>query len=1530
MKSPFHHIKHPEWLFEHFHNKIHHAFAVFALAIIGMLWGASHLLTPASASWQWGWFITSDFWDQNPTNANIMYALFGNGTPGSTAYTRLWDSSCVPTNVVNLYSTWFAGWTWIANTIYILNSGNYTLTMPIALSGSCTAVIAKGNVIIKPNANFLPISISGQNQIILDNIKIDGQNLSAIWIYIRNASNNITINNIDSYNNTTAWIQIRDYSTNISLSNSRLFNNQYGCLSIASDIVVNNSQFYNNTQNGIYINDGIWSINNSQFYNNTQGIYADYDDLTINNSIIFNNIDEWIYFDTMTWTLNNVISYNNGLWLYADSLSVINSYGTTKLFGNITDILIQWGSTFTLWTTPPIATRAAGVLDTWTIAMDYDRVTNPQNGSGQRLLSWTNRNLLTWRQTFDGTKKPIRYIFGWNILKQIAPVWYNNTTLEEYNDYTSTRYIAEPDSTLPIDQQALVNQYFWSWSTFTQNWQTNNCSLSAFQVKTLNPWTFTIANNKFEDHTIYILTGGEYRAAIAWTGNGFIFNGNCIALVGNNDTEFTKSGMGGMKSLLYADNKHNIIIDNIKADAMYYNNTWLSPAAQSAIKFDGASNNSTINNVQAYNASAYGIYLGLNSHHNTIINTQAFNNSSAGIHLYYASNYNVINNTQTYNNINYGIWFANGSNRNTMNNFQAYNNAVWVFWDLTTQENVLNRAAIYNNSDAGIYFKNASGNALNDVKIYHNAIGIKSLYSSIGNQYYGEFKVFDNTSTNFDGTNGNDSSLFAGTAWLFAYAGVLTTGTSIMTCLDGTNPTLSGNGVVLLTNGTCTNMWFTPTFISTYNTYVNYMFGLDMYKQKIPVRYDNGNILITIPSQYDATKYIAEVFAIRDDTPESVTFVWSWTTPLNTRYTTNIYTAGVLNVTVPVTLSFTPNTTSGYLTISWTNLWLTGMVSNGDTIKINLLTRTWYNETVTGLITIWTVTTEVVVTTRGLSQTPTTGSFAFTNLTSIPLNTFTGSTTTIAGLETGVTASITFIPITTSGRLEIYSGSTLIALWTTGLNIHNGNQVKVVAQSSTWYGQITTGYITIGLGTGVFTLLTKWSDTTPPTTPTIVYPLSGESSYFVSFQWDVSVDTGSWLDWYTYEIADDINFAAVTNAWFITTTTATLGSPNSNFTATNGTYYLRIRAKDNDGNYSARSNSGYFKVVNSSIRNITNKTNVNLWIDYDSNEIILTGIKPGLMVWASVSDSGTISKNGSNKGTGTFVQNGDIVYITLKSSTWYNKTLSSVLTIANRTLQFSVKTKIQSNTECTLSYDDEANIQAIFDSLVESYSGDINKYNEFLTTMQSMLGNEIDFSNDCNLQYLQNLINTEIEMNIAGTINTGNHIAPNCKEYPVSFDFGRIAYTSPVFKSVTYFANRDSLVRYIDSNNPGDCHVNTYGVSSWSFVNINPNKHIALNGKIYIISSDGQWYYSNDFLVRKYFTTISALRIYVDGKNIPQDIRNHQVDTNFTPQNYIAPNNKEYKIYKTDRWYMSYKLMKVRYFSTLADIQSFISRNNPR
>ncbi|MEI6671893.1 MAG: hypothetical protein WCL02_00565 [bacterium] len=57
----------------------------------------------------------------------------------------------------------------------------------------------------------------------------------------------------------------------------------------------------------------------------------------------------------------------------------------------------------------------------------------------------------------------------------------------------------------------------------------------------------------------------------------------------------------------------------------------------------------------------------------------------------------------------------------------------------------MNRSAIYNNSDVGIYFKNSSNNMFNDIRIYNNKLGIKALYNSQGNKYYGELKLFDNT-----------------------------------------------------------------------------------------------------------------------------------------------------------------------------------------------------------------------------------------------------------------------------------------------------------------------------------------------------------------------------------------------------------------------------------------------------------------------------------------------------------------------------------------------------------------------------------------------------------------------------------------------------------------------------------------------------------------------------------------------------------------------------------------------------------------
>jgi hypothetical protein len=50
------------------------------------------------------------------------------------------------------------------------------------------------------------------------------------------------------------------------------------------------------------------------------------------------------------------------------------------------------------------------------------------------------------------------------------------------------------------------------------------------------------------------------------------------------------------------------------------------------------------------------------------------------------------------------------------------------------------------------------------------------------------------------------------------------------------------------------------------------------------------------------------------------------------------------------------------------------------------------------------------------------------------------------------------------------------------------------------------------LGTGAFTITTKGSDVTPPTTPVVTYPLSGEELFFITLEWTASTDTGSGLE----------------------------------------------------------------------------------------------------------------------------------------------------------------------------------------------------------------------------------------------------------------------------------------------------------------------------------------------------------------------------------------------------------------------------------
>ncbi len=428
--------------------------------------------------------------------------------------------------------------------------------------------------------------------------------------------------------------------------------------------------------------------------------------------------------------------------------------------------------------------------------------------------------------------------------------------------------------------------------------------------------------------------------------------------------------------------------------------------------------------------------------------------------------------------------------------------------------------------------------------------------------------------------------------------------------------------------------------------------------------------------------------------------------------------------------------------------------------------------------------------------------------------------------------------------------------------------------------------------------------------------------FFVVFNWNASVDTGDGLSGYIYEISDEDDFSDIIHTWYVKMQSSTFGSPSDDVDETDGVYYWRLKAVDKAGNVSLPSQTWSFEIVDFNDWSLNDKTDANTNTEYDSDTITLDGIPAWYSLDVRIS-TWTLYKNDIDKWTWTTVTNDDVIYITIKSSKKYEKKISSLLTIANRVLTYDVTTKVEwSSNNCSLNATDKETIQFIYNNLIGSYSG--SNLDNFTTTMQSMLRDQIDLTNDCNLQYLSDLINGSITIT-----STGTHIAPNCKSYAIAYETTLSGYYSSTFTKPIYFANTSSLNRYIDSKNPGDCHLNSYTTAYRYFTNADSSRHVALNGRIYRLISDADGYTSPDFVSVKYFKTLASLRSYIDGKNTPATIWNHTVDDSFTPLTYIAPNEKSYLIYKTDKGYMSYKLLKPRYFATLEELKSYINVRNP-
>ena len=101
---------------------------------------------PCLPAWNNDKFIDESFWIQNPTDQNIICAIYGSYNDTETAYTRQWEnydySSCLSAGIgVNHVSS--VGST-SQNNIYIVSSGSYSangLQME-----ACSTIISSGTV----------------------------------------------------------------------------------------------------------------------------------------------------------------------------------------------------------------------------------------------------------------------------------------------------------------------------------------------------------------------------------------------------------------------------------------------------------------------------------------------------------------------------------------------------------------------------------------------------------------------------------------------------------------------------------------------------------------------------------------------------------------------------------------------------------------------------------------------------------------------------------------------------------------------------------------------------------------------------------------------------------------------------------------------------------------------------------------------------------------------------------------------------------------------------------------------------------------------------------------------------------------------------------------------------------------------------------------------------------------------------------------------------------------------------------------
>lgn len=368
-------------------------------------------------------FINWAFWELNPTDNNIVCALYGAEEDTSTAYTNIW--------------TWYTSWscllgmtvvyTWnipellTDNTIYVIESWSYDISTGTSMA-NCSAIISSGNVLINKIWAFNMIYSDRKNNTILDSIHLNGSWFASNGIYI-NLSGNSTINNVETYNN-AIWISLNS-ANYVTINNSISHNNTHGIYTnLSSNNIITGSKTHNNSQHWLYLRtsqynvfDNIeitnnWSnhmwiflfssshynlfnninshhqkywiefyissyniIQNSNFHNNKIGIGIEYfsNHNTFKNVNIYNQWDRWIILSRAQYnTFEDINIYNNTkewLLLWSENDTKYNTFNNIHTYNNS-----QWIS-----------------MEGWSTYNSFNNILSHNNNIGILLINYANR-----------------------------------------------------------------------------------------------------------------------------------------------------------------------------------------------------------------------------------------------------------------------------------------------------------------------------------------------------------------------------------------------------------------------------------------------------------------------------------------------------------------------------------------------------------------------------------------------------------------------------------------------------------------------------------------------------------------------------------------------------------------------------------------------------------------------------------------------------------------------------------------------------------------------------------------------------------------------------------------------------------------------------------------------------------------------------------------------------------------------------------------------------------------------------------